>query len=82
MKILGIFLVALFALTGCASTSDVKALQAQVSALESNDKVVNSEITELKAKVAACEVKHAECEKHCKALTSKLDRVFKKAQMK
>lgn len=82
MKILGIFLVALFALTGCASTGDVEALQAQVSALESNEKVVGSEITTLKGKVAACEAKHAECDKHCKTLESKLDKVFKKAQYK
>ena len=48
MKILGIFLVALFALTGCASTGDVEALQAQVSALESNEKVVFEDILDEK----------------------------------
>ena len=44
-----VVMVAMFA-TGCASVGDVEALQSQVSALESNDKVVASEISALKSK--------------------------------
>ena len=68
--------------TGCASVGDVEALQSQVSALESNDKVVASEISALKSKALVCETKHADCDKHCKAIETKLDKVFKKSQYK
>lgn len=81
MKIFAVLAIAFLA-TGCASIGDVEALQAQVSALESSDKALSSEIADLQGKVAACEAKHAACDKHCKALESKLDKVFKKAQYK
>ena len=82
MKILSIFLVALFALTGCASTSDLEALQGRVSAVESATKVSSSEISALKDKVAKCEAKMEKCDTHCKTLESKLDKMFKKSQYK
>lgn len=80
-QLIMVVMVAMFA-TGCASIGDVEALQSQVSALESNDKVVASEISALKSKTNALEAKQADFDKHLKTIESKLDKVFKKSQYK
>lgn len=81
-------LVGLLALlaTGCASTSSVDQLQQRVDAIEANTKLTNAEIQSLKQ---ACDQmqksakeQHLKCDEHCKLLDSKLDRVFKKSQLK
>ena len=77
-KIIALFALT-FALTGCASNSDIQKLQSEIDGLNSKVAAADSKIDAVNAK---CELKHAECEKHCKTLESKLDRVFKKAQLK
>jgi len=78
-------LLALLA-TGCASTSSVEQLQQRLDTVEANEKVTNEEIQVLKR---ACDQmqktakeQHLKCVEHCKTLESKLDRVFKKSQLK
>lgn len=80
-KVIMLFAIALLA-TGCASTSDLEALQGRVDAIEASDKVTANEIEDLKQKMANCENKHKQCIEHCKTVNSKLDNLFKKSQFK
>ena len=58
-------------------------LQSQIDGLDSK---VSGEYVELTSKIQdvqqQCESKHKQCEQHCKTIDSKLDRVFKKSQLK
>ena len=80
----GLFLVALLTtLSGCATNSDIEKLQSQINSLDSKTSgeyvELNSKIQEVKQQ---CDLKHSQCDEHCKTLDSKLDRVFKKSQLK
>jgi hypothetical protein len=68
--------------TGCASIGDLEALQERVNSLESNHKVIAQEVANCKTQMNALAEKQEHCDKHCKLLESKLDRVFKKSQLK
>ena len=81
-----LILATLVALTGCASTSDLAALQSRVEIVENSSKVVANDVAELTEKVTKCELQvkkqHEDCVQHCKTIDSKLDNVFKKSQLK
>jgi len=81
-----LILATLVALTGCASTSDLEALQGRVDLLENSNKVVANDVAELTEKVVKCEnevqKQYQDCVKHCKTIDNKLDNVFKKSQLK
>lgn len=79
----------LFAMTGCASTSDLEAIGARVADLET--KVASAEQHAADAhKVAVSAEQHAsaahaaadKAAQACADINSKLDRLFKKAQFK
>jgi|LakMenEpi03Aug12_release.lakeMendotaPanAssembly.Ray.scaffolds.fasta_scaffold2336130_1 cell division protein FtsB len=91
MRKLGIlFTVALIGLTGCATNSDIAKLQHEIDVVEANSKLTNEEIQTLKHNCnqmqSAAKEQHLKCVEHCKTieskLDSKLDRMFKKSQLK
>lgn len=89
MKIIGIFLVALVALTGCASNSDIANLQGQIDTLKPQITQASSDAAAAKAaadaasaKAASAEVAANKAAAACAELSLKLDKVFKKAQYK
>lgn len=65
--------------TACASTSDINTLQSEIDTLRHNQVTLEKNVENVKT---ACDLKHAQCIEHCKAVDSKLDRVFKKSQHK
>ena len=79
-----VVLVGLLAMlaTGCASTGDLEALQDRVDVLESNQGAIAKEVAANKEKTSALAAEHAQLAAQHKALESKLDKVFKKAQYK
>ena len=78
MKLAMVSMMALF-VTACASKGDLEALQDRVSAVETNQKVLASDIEKCNADMAAS---RRQCVEHCNTLSSKLDKVFKKSQLK
>jgi len=68
--------------TGCASTGDLVDLQNRVSSLEADRTSLALEVANCKTQMGALAEKHEQCAKHCKTLETKLDRVFKKSQLK
>jgi hypothetical protein len=64
----------------------VEKLQSRVDAVEANSKLTNEEIQTLKnvcnQMQSSAKEQHLKCVEHCKTLESKLDRVFKKSQLK
>ena len=66
--------------TGCASTSDLEALDARVGTLEG--KVATASADAASAKAAAAEAAANRAAQYAQDTNSKLDRMFKKSQHK
>jgi murein lipoprotein len=90
MRKLGIlFTVALIGLTGCATNSDITKLQSEIDVIESNQKTLVSELADTNKAVTVLNVKTDAAvkaalmaEQYCKDINTKLDRLFKKSQLK
>ena len=84
MKVVKVVLVGLLGIlaTGCASTSELAALEGRVSSVEASQSALAQEVSNCKSQMNTLSDKQAQCDKHCKTLESKLDKVFKKAQYK
>ncbi len=91
MKVLKVLAVTLAAglATGCASTSDIENLQAQIDGLNVKIATASSDAanaqaaaTEAATKAAAAEAAANRAAQYAQDTNSKLDRMFKKSMMK
>jgi len=80
-KKISVLAVLLF-VVGCASSSDIDALKCEISELQLKQTKLQQIVDSNTAQIEKCDLKMKDCDKHCKDLSSKLDRVFKKAQQK
>jgi len=88
LKISAIVITAALA-TGCASTSDIEGLQAQIdglntqiSAAATDSATAQAAAAEAAAKAAAAEAAANRAAQYAQDTNSKLDRMFKKSMMK
>ena len=81
MKKISLMLVFLF-FVGCASTDDLEKLKCEISDLQVKQTQIEKVVAKQDLELQKCAANMKNCTEHCKDLSSKLDRVFKKAQQK
>ena len=77
-----LFISSLVVLAGCASTSDFEQLQDRVNLIESSQNQLAQHVKKCDNTLSELALKSEKCVLHCKAIDSKLDKVFKKSQYK
>lgn len=78
-----ISIVAMFLFfVGCASSGDIDQLKCQIDELQAKQSKLQQVVNSNTAHIEKCDLKMKDCDNHCKDLSAKLDRVFKKSQQK